>query len=162
MVQARPYSKAFYGLHIFYSIFSLISRLGQTHDRRGGANRYFSALESTFSLSDATHHRGEGGLCRGFALSWTNSPPRKETGFYYFIDSAHINSSIPHFSFMDSTNSLFELHILLMDMPWTPQILVFNYTFGFMNSTKVLVSTLRISPGLGPNGQAADIATELS
>jgi len=61
-----------------------------------------------------------------------------------------------------STNSLFELHILLMDMPWTPQILVFNYTFGFMNSTKVLVSTLRISPGLGPNGQAADIATELS
>ena len=95
----------------------------------GGANRNFRILKYTFFPFQTLLTTGGGEVFGQFHELHT-----------FIFHGLH------NLSFMDSTRSLFELHILLMDCVRTPQIHCFNYTFGFMDSTKVLVSTLRIRP----------------
>ena len=121
----------------------------------------FQPSNRLFSLSCGTHDRGGGRGCVDVLPCLNKLTPGERFWLFHglhtfsFMDSTISHSWTPHILFLNST-------FCLWTMSWTPQILCFNYTFGFMDSTKVLVSTLKIRPGLGPNGQAADIATELS
>ena len=116
--RSRPYSKDFYGLHIFYSAFCRISHLGRTRDRGGGgAKRNFLNLKQGFSTN----------------LNFL-TPHGLHTPHIFPFYGLHILPFYGHF--MDSTICTFLTYLHAK-----------NTKYLFMDSTKVLVSTLKIRPG---------------